>query len=215
MSQHLKGMIPLDAVRHGPRDTTALIYEKGASEFHVRGGVCWPVEVSGQFRGCALVAGLDVEKNRVAILCETLFATIPTLLDPETQTITSLGVGSWFNSVWNTFYCHRFFVEAGAGGQHDRYGMEVRNTPEIQPEPRFKLIDAERSYYGVIQQHISNARLIYPKDGITEQAVVHMISQGPDQPTTHPIIRTLGCILNGYMRYPWRNADVEYTNVLY
>lgn len=208
----LSGIIPDSAVRHEGRDTSSLIYKDGTREFHLRGAVCWPVMVSGQFVGAALVGGLDVVKNRVAVLCETTFASIDTIMDHERGTIAAAGVGQWFNQVWTTFYAHRYFVEAGANGQHDRYAVEVRASSNIQPQPRFKLVDPMESYYPVIQQYLNAKRVIYPKDGLCHQLVMQAIAAGPDAKTTHPVIRALGVMLAGFMTFPWRLGDVPFEN---
>jgi hypothetical protein len=211
----LHGMIPEAAVRHEQRDTSSLIYREGTGEYHVRGAVCWPVLVSGAYQGCALVGGLDVAKNRVVILCEFVFATVETTMDSDRQSIINVGLASWLSSVWTTFYCYRYFVEAGANGQHDRYGLEVRASPNIRPAPSFKLIDQLANYQPVIQQYLNGRRLIYPKDGLVHQHVMQAMASGPDQASTHPVIRALGVLLSGYMAFPWRKADEPYGNVLY
>jgi hypothetical protein len=208
----LHGMIPDSAVRHEARDTSSLIFKEGTREYHLRGAVCWPVMVSGQYMGAALVGGLDVVKNRVVVVAEMTFASIETIMDHERGIITAAGVGQWFNQVWTTFYCHRFFVEDGAAGQHDRYAVEVRASSNIQPQPRFKLVAPMVSYYPVIQQYLNAKRLIYPKDGLVHQLIMQTIAVGPDQATTHPVIRALGVMLAGFMAFPWRNGDVPFVH---
>jgi hypothetical protein len=203
----LHGIIPEGAVRNEDRDTSSLIYKDYVKEFHLRGGVCWPVMVSGQYIGCALVGGLDVEKNRVAVLCEITFATVDTVMDHERGLIVAAGVGQWFTAVWQAFYCQRFFVEAGANGQHDRYGLEVRANTNIQPQPRFRQVDQATNYYPVIQQYLNAKRLIYPKDGLVHQQILQAMSAGPDMASTHPVIRALGVMLTGFMAFPWRERE--------
>lgn len=212
----LRGYIPEQTIRYHQRDTVALVFEYGSTEFHVRGSVCWPVMVSGQYLGCVLVGGLDVVKNRVAILAEHTFASVGLMLDPDDPgTVLSFGVGQWFNAVWNTYYCHRFFVEAGATGQHDRYKLEVRVNPDIQPQPRFKLLDAETNYAPVIEQYLQTKRLIYKPGSAVELFVRQSHTAGPDQPTTHPVGRALGTLLNGFLKYPWRKDDQPHAHNSY
>lgn len=93
----------------------------GASgEFHMRGGIAWPVEVNpatGRVEGYAVLLGLNVRVGVFYVFEETPIITVDHATDRNGRVIAE-GCAPWFNRCWERYYADMYYH----GGPAQAYG---------------------------------------------------------------------------------------------
>ena len=108
-----------------------------SGRFLVRGGICWPDrydERTDSIRGCAIIAGYNLNTDLAYIFDETTFTCIDHILDGRTRAILFQGLAPWFNQIYAKYLGDTFYV-CQDDAVRDRWERETRTTPALQANP--------------------------------------------------------------------------------
>jgi len=101
-------------------------------DYRMVGGICWPLLVGDVFRGCAVLAGMDIKTEIIYLFEQREFSCIEHVI--VDGAIVSHGLAPWFVENWARYYAHRYYWF-----QCDEYNqtfrLRVSRCEIIQPKP--------------------------------------------------------------------------------
>jgi hypothetical protein len=203
---------PINSLANARRRTSTLFFEEREPlEFFLRGGIAWPVIVdradNTDFEGFAILGGFNLETKKVEIFEQRSFMTIEHILkhDPhaKTQEIEYLGLGPWFNTIWNKYYASTFYYHQDTE-LNRRYRIEVIRSDWIKkPKPSFvevPWLDDEEAQM-TVWRYVRFNKLVFEKDS---QLAKDLALVKPGEKVMKPSVHSLQCLLTGLDRFPYR-----------
>jgi len=173
--------------------------------YDMRGAICWPVvtELFGKtaVHGFVLVAGRNIETDKIYVFNDRLFSFLETKTDGHK--IVCVGIESVFNKAWSLFYCDHYFM----GGQDEdvamKHRLQIHRSHMIQPKPKMFEVAGfdEMQAYATALQMAKTGAIVARKGGDLEQqlAFAHTRDQG-----LVPGVHAVECLVASYERYQWR-----------
>ncbi len=179
-------------------------------EYHMRGGICFPVPVRfGADLGAAgfvLLAGQNVETGVIYVFEERPFLTIDHVIGVEDK-IEFEGCCQWFNECWSYYYGRDYYWHQDPETRKT-YLLELVRSKMVEPRPHLLEIDW-RDDYGI--EHLiwrmgNTGKLKFKADGELHDAL-RLLEVQSDRSMLIPGVHALKCCLAGFTRYPHRKKS--------
>jgi hypothetical protein len=177
-------------------------------EYHIRGGIAWPqlIEMAGrkQMRGGAVVAGVEVQTDRVQVWEAAVFNAVDPVFDeatgaPLNQPLIPLLLRWWARYYLRTYYAH---------GPGETAGYYRKLLARGLPEPRLRVLPVDWSDAGTAEHVLwvaaNERRLRMPEDVYAD------IRAGEQSPEAfRPLKVALLAALVGMHRQRWQTLPDE------
>lgn len=203
--------LPQAATWNVRRDTVSLLFDGNRTgEYHVRGGICWPVPVGNRAEGALVIGAQDVKSGIVRICGQTPLLCVDHVIDPTTGVIKYRGVAGWLNQGWQSYHARMFYYRQSED-VHKRWALQVLRSKLVEPKPAFRPVVWKDHAEGraLILAWLGAERVIFPAGS----PVDHGLRQAEAQSGAPvPVVHAVTALLAGLERYPWRRGDRPYGN---
>jgi hypothetical protein len=180
--------------------------DKRNGEYHVRGGICWPVQdrASGTARGAVVICAEHLKTHVVTLVEEAEFLTIePYTLDGVMHN----GLSSFVNTAFSTYLVEMYYQHQPVDMCHS-YSIQMYRSRQFGKTPHFVQVtwDNEDQADAVLPTLDGSGKFVFRKTGLFGKAMERKTAQ----PSAFlPEIHALTCAVNGLQRFPWRRIDIE------
>lgn len=193
-----------------PGRRTTLVSGAGdrSGEYHVRGGVCWPVPVmveTGQSAvGHAVLVGFELRARRYVVLADTEFVAVDPVVEPDGRVLYD-GLAGWLCEGWSKWFARVYYYRQSEP-VHKASLLAVLRSEMIKPTPGFiEVHDDDVGAAALFWRLVATKRLRFRSDAVVDQARRLRSSLGAPCLAAHPAIHALAAALAGMERWPWRD----------
>jgi hypothetical protein len=183
-------------------------------EYHMRGGICWPVpdiEAGGGLRGFACLAGMHIPTRCIYVMAQTHFVSIEPVVEHETITqgfntsahvvrttrIAHQGLSQWLTNAWAQYYADSYYWHQSPEVNR-RYILQVLRSKMIQPKPHLIEVDwddDQTAYHAILQAEAMKA-LVYSEGSPLHAQLLEFSVAEPSERAMFPAVHALtACIL--------------------
>jgi len=206
--------------RYNTDDKSVTLYfpDESHGRYQVRGAVCWPVLFDKFGRmdvmGYALIAGRNIETNKVTVFEQREFLVISDIVDEKGLLVIPAkeknakiyrGILSWFIDGWAKYRCHSYFYSQPFEVAK-KYRTELRRSEAMKPKPQF--IDVpwpgEDEALQTVWKALKMKSFRAEKDSILREQLGEVQKGSKDM---YPAVHALACLLMGFERFRFKKAE--------
>ena len=199
--------------------TSRLYFDSDSSyltgSYLMRGAICFPKIIdfaNGKVEGFILTAGQRVKDGDaktsgcIYVFREQWFNTIDQMLG-EGGNVISGGIVNHINQSWTQYSCNKYFYSQ-SNEVYKKHARAVKNAAMIQPKPKFVetplMHEDMNEAMATVFEYLRAGKLVYTSGGGCHQAMDKLAMQDPSQTGYTPPAYALMCVVNGFVKYPYR-----------
>lgn len=178
------------------------------TEFHMRGGICWPTfvepdieSIEKHFVGVAIVAGQDVKSKHITVFEQREFVTVENIINPGTRVVEYVGLSQWLNEMWARYYCDKFYIKQEYE-TFQNYRLDLIRSAILKHHVQcIEVPWNDADIFNLTAKAIKMKIVRIAKDSILAS---QFQQASPDDKRVRPALHALQCLLSGINRFPWR-----------
>lgn len=188
------------------RDTVKIRWQDGGNaEYHVRGGICWPILITAGDRrrviGHAIVMGVNTTTGRALLFGHQEFDTI----DLHGLNTKGTPLTPFLIAMWSRFFAVRYYW-SGDRETFQHYSRTLLSSPNVTPKPILRRVELPDP----AGQSETLARATAAGQLAISQDLFDTIrKETSDTKNESPARLALVTVLAGLERWPWHNPDFD------